>query len=98
MKLISSEPRRSYSSSYVSQLESGRLDVALTDLVALSAALDKPVRYFLPVYEVREGQLTPEEESLVQQFRQIKSPSLREAASAHIAQLAKAEQGTNRKK
>lgn len=79
------------SNSYISQIESGRLDVSIVDLIALSTALDQPVRYFVPVYEMLEGELNPQEAELLREFRGIKNPELKDAAVRQVAELAKLE-------
>lgn len=81
----------SRSNAYVSQIESRRLSPTIFDLVGLVFALKRPIKYFLPVDEPMEEELSGEEWTLLNQFRKIKDDGIRETAIRQIAELVKLE-------
>ena len=60
----------------ISDLESGRTELNAVDLMMIAHAVEKPVRFFFPVYVPSEGDLTPEEWELIHFFREIREPKL----------------------
>jgi transcriptional regulator with XRE-family HTH domain len=86
------------SNAYISQVERGLMDAGVIDLVAVSFALDKPIKYFLPLDEKTEGELDWQEQQLIEQFRKIGDDALKAAAVKHVAELAKLDKKPKGKK
>ena len=86
------------SNAYISQVERGLMDAGVIDLVAVSFALDKPIKYFLPLDEKTAGELDWQEQQLIEQFRKIGDDALKGAAVKHVAELAKLDKKPKGKK
>jgi transcriptional regulator with XRE-family HTH domain len=75
----------------VSEMENGKVEISAWTVLLLAAALDKPVTYFYPAYilqQISPEQLTPLEQELLMQFRNIWSDHLREIALDQIRVIA----------
>lgn len=57
--------------SFISNLESGRLEVSAVDLMGIAYLVEKPMRYFFPVYVPTEGDLADYEWELIHFLRKI---------------------------
>jgi len=55
----------------ISDIEMGRLQVSAVDLMGIAYNLEKPVKYFMPMYVPTEGDLVPNEWELIHHFRRI---------------------------
>ena len=67
----------------LSDIENGKTEPDATTLVLLAHSLDKPLGYFYPRYlykEIRQESLTPLENELIIQFRNIWDDTLRKLA------------------
>lgn len=85
------------SNAYISQIESGDLDLSVLDVLGLSALSKKPIRFFLPLEEEEEGKILGDEWEILRQFRKIKDEHIRQAALKQIAQLAKVDEAQGKK-
>ncbi len=85
------------SNAYIQQIESGRLDASILDLVGLSLALKKPIKYFLPLYEKDEDELGAREWELLDHFRKIQDGEMQDLAVKQVAQLARTEKAMGKK-
>lgn len=78
------------SNAYISQIEAGKLDSAVIDLVGFAKVFDKPMKYFLPPLDVdQDSKLSPEAEDLARIYDGIADQSVQEAAIRHIKELAR---------
>ena len=60
----------------LSDFENGKSSIDVSTLIMISAALKKPLSYFLPDWfnsEIEKGSLSPEEQELIIQYRRIYS-------------------------
>jgi transcriptional regulator with XRE-family HTH domain len=76
------------SKAYISQIEGGRLDTPVIDLLGMAFLFEKPLKYFLPIEE-QKGEPVGEELELLDHFRRIPDDAIRETAVKQVAELAK---------
>lgn len=75
----------------ISDIENGRLQVSAVDLMGIAIVLEKPVRWFMPVYVPTEGDLTSNEWELIHHFRRIwGNEALERLAIKQVQQIADA--------
>ena len=75
--------------SYISSLETGRIETKIADLLAIAQATQQPIKYFMPNrYKQKEQELDGEEYELVKNFRKIKTEDAKEIAQKTVKQLA----------
>lgn len=75
----------------VCDIEQGRLRVSAVDLMGIAYLLEKPVKYFLPMYVPSEGDLSSNEWELIHHFRRIwGNETLERLAINQIKQIADA--------
>ena len=88
MQANRSEGHRRYRA--ISDVECGRVQVSLVDLLMIAAALEKPISYFFPSFfsQGNEGGLAPDEAELLLQYRKILDDKLRAVALQQITSLA----------
>jgi transcriptional regulator with XRE-family HTH domain len=55
----------------ITNLESGRTEVNAVDLMGIAYVLEKPIRYFFPVYVPTEDDLSSNESELIHYFRML---------------------------
>jgi transcriptional regulator with XRE-family HTH domain len=80
----------------ISAMENGKMEPSASELMLLAHLLDKPILYFFPkqywiALQVEAEELTPDEQALIMEFRQIKDEYQRIILS-QIRALAEVEQ------
>jgi transcriptional regulator with XRE-family HTH domain len=69
-----------FSQTAISQIEQGKRDVTVAEIIYLSIALDKPILYFYQPYEIRDNsiiELSPLENELINQAKKLSTDDLR---------------------
>lgn len=75
----------------ISDIEMGRLQVSAVDLMGIAYNLEKPIKYFFPMYVPTEGDLVPSEWEIIHQFRRIwGNEALERLAINQVKQIADA--------
>ena len=74
----------------ISDMERGRVQVSVSDLIFIATVLEKPLSYFLPYspLEASRGDLSPMEKELVYWFRQLGHAALENVAMSQLKTLA----------
>ena len=78
----------------ISDLENGKSEVSVSTLALISAALDKPITYFLPWYiyaNLKTEDLEPADQEVLLQFQKIGSKDLQRLAIQQIKLIADAD-------
>lgn len=81
----------SRSNAYISLVESKRLNATVLDLIGFVVALKRPLKYFLPLDEVQDEEITGDEWELLTQYRKLKDEAIRKTAIKQIKELTKLE-------
>jgi len=74
----------------ISDMERGRVQVSVSDLIFIATALEKPLSYFLPYspLEASHADLSPSEKELVYWFRHLGHAALENVAMSQLKTLA----------
>lgn len=78
------------SKSFISKMEAGDLVPSVTDLLAMSLTLKKPLKYFLPgfaYYKPTDDELDGDEWELVRAYRKIKNDEAKKLAIKSVEGL-----------